>query len=80
MFRPGKKTNFLLIVFAPLIRAFTIPPDHNTEYMLFGMLFAKKGMNRFGKHGDDIGTKNFIRTKESQKLLWEHSMEVTQSS
>ena len=80
MFRPGKKTTFLLIIFAPLIRVFTIPLDHNVEYMLFGMLSAKKGMNRFGEHGDDIGTKNFPRTKESQKLLWEHSMEVKKSS
>ncbi|KJA14749.1 hypothetical protein HYPSUDRAFT_48879 [Hypholoma sublateritium FD-334 SS-4] len=80
MFGPGKMTTFLSIFFGPLIWGFTIPPKHNAEYMLFGMLSAKKGLNRFGKYGDAIGMKSFPQTKDGQKLLWEHSMEVTKSS
>ena len=80
MFGPGKMTTFLSIIFAPLIWGFTIPPQHNAEYMLFGMLSAKKGMNRFDKYGDDVGMKKFPQAKDAPRLLWEHSMEVTKSS
>ena len=80
MFGPGKMTTFLSIALAPLIWAFTIPPKKNAEYMLFGMISAKKGMNRFGEYGDNIGKKKFPKTKDAQELLWEHSLEVTKSS
>ena len=73
-------TTFLSIIFAPLIWGFTIPPQHNAEYMLFGMLSAKKGMNRFDKYGDDVGMKKFPQAKDAPSLLWEHSMEATKSS
>lgn len=77
MFGPGAITTFLSIACRPLLWAFTITPAHNAEYMLFGLLSAKPGMNRYGNHGDDVGMTRFPQTKDAQRLLYEHSAEVT---
>lgn len=47
------------------------------EYILFGLLDAEKGMYRRNASGDEIGFTKFPQTPDAQRLLWEHTVEVT---
>ncbi|KDR73330.1 hypothetical protein GALMADRAFT_730089 [Galerina marginata CBS 339.88] len=70
-------TRILVIPILPLLWLLTTPQADCAEYMLFALLNAKKGMNRFDQKGDDIGLKKFPLAEGAQKMLWDHSLEAT---
>ncbi|KAF9471971.1 NAD(P)-binding protein [Pholiota conissans] len=67
----------LSFVLGPLQWLIGTTPEKNAEYMLFGLLSAKKGMYRRGRRGEDIGMKRFLQAKDAQRILHEHSVEET---
>ncbi|PPQ78308.1 hypothetical protein CVT25_011679 [Psilocybe cyanescens] len=70
-------TKILVIPIRPLLWLLTTPQRDCGEYMLYALLEAKKGMNRRNKTSDDIGMLKFPLAENGQRLLWEHTAEVT---
>ncbi|KAF9061937.1 hypothetical protein BDP27DRAFT_1337301 [Rhodocollybia butyracea] len=60
-------------------RYLTISQEDAGEYLLSGLFKAAPGAWRHDNHGNDMGKKGYYGDEESQKKLWEHTVQVTGS-
>ncbi|KAF8905129.1 hypothetical protein CPB84DRAFT_1706121 [Gymnopilus junonius] len=68
---------FFMFLFCPFIWLITVTPEECAQWLLFALFDGEGGLNRRSNKGDDIGMKNFPKTKDAQKAVWEHSMQAT---
>jgi len=63
-----------------LVKLFTSPflkaPEVAGQYMLWALLYSKRGPSRRNETGDDIGNKGYRGSAIARSLVWDHTLEA----